>query len=79
MDSVTKWEYLTAWRYTGMEKEEGMFKKGVPLELLEVREEEPEDFEYKLDELGGHVTDFTRDHWCDCIRDYIHSRVTPIP
>ena len=24
---------------------------------------------------SGHVTDFTRDHWCECIRDYIHSRV----
>ncbi len=53
MDSVTKWEYLTAWRYTVMEKEEGMFKKGVPVEVLEVKEEEPEDFEYKLDELGA--------------------------
>ncbi len=53
MASVTKWEYLTAWRYTVMEKGEGMFKKGVPVEVLEVKGRKAEGFEYKLGELGA--------------------------
>jgi|ETNmetMinimDraft_13_1059891.scaffolds.fasta_scaffold278667_1 hypothetical protein len=54
MASITKWEYLTAWRYTVMEGGEGMFQKGVPVEVLEVKGEGVEDFEHKLDELGAH-------------------------
>ena len=53
MASVTKWEYLTAWRYTVMQQE-ARFKKGVPVEVLEVQGYEVEGFEYKLHELGAH-------------------------
>ncbi len=53
MDTVTRWEYLTAWRYTVMEGGQGMFKKGVPVEVLEVKEDEVARFEYKLGELGA--------------------------
>ena len=52
MDSVTKWEYLTAWRYTVMQGGGG-FKKGVPVEVLEVKGYEVEGFEHKLHELGA--------------------------
>ena len=52
MDTVTKWEYLTAWRYTVME-DKTAFKKGVPVEVLEVKDEKLKRFELKLGELGA--------------------------
>ena len=57
MDSVTKWEYLTAWRYTG---EQIIPRKGllggnekVALEVLKVGKEDVAAFDIKLDELGS--------------------------
>ena len=52
MDTVTKWEYLTAWRYTVID-DEGLFKKNIPREVLEVTGDSPITLDIKLGELGA--------------------------
>ena len=52
MTTVTKWEYLTAWRYTIMEGAKG-FKKGTPTEVLEVKDEKLRYFKTGLNKLGS--------------------------
>ena len=52
MNTVPKWEYLTAWRYTIMEGAKG-FKKGTPTEVLELEDKQLNYFTKGLNELGA--------------------------